>query len=615
MNQVLILINERTPIPIFFKKYRIVGLVFFILLFFTQHVLPVETDQQGSVPDPQKGYTAEMQLRQTLASFIYGPEFPYSRYNASDNTQGTLSWHARSFRQMSPEYTYTPKTVPDGQLNYQANSTWQDDFSEESCNFYTIVGTESGLVSGTVRADYLLYVPPTHPANTEMNYGVYPAEYVNYTDLSDYDTLSIKFSSERQNEISPVHYKIYLKNHNCPIQEIEDYDGSGSLREINIDLTGYPQRDQVEFIRFEQIITEMPSDSTIVNKLYSIEARGRYPIPIKRERVNNNLVYSEYLGNLFYTKWGAYSASGFFDSEDQKWKLWYGAGTPEHGSSDNIYYTETTDLNRPWSKPQRLTTDHSTRHTLIDPTGKLRAHNEQIGYGGDPSVIKVNGTYYLYFSGLEKELNDGRYTHWNKIYVATSENGQNWTVAGIPVDCATGGSLGYGAGSPSAVYRDGTFYLYYYTQAPDARYPDEPTGLVLKKSRDGIHFDQGISIHRGMGAMDVKYIPSLNIWAGTYYTEAGQFHPDTKAGIRVAFSEDGFSWNFDCSDKSLIAQNMNYPLNHNPGFIGNELGHGYETMFLTFGANDLPLTLNGYWFSAAQYDARQLFWSRVTIAK
>ena len=155
--------------------------------------------------------------------------------------------------------------------------------------------------------------------------------------------------------------------------------------------------------------------------------------------------------------------------------------------------------------------------------------------------------------------------------------------------------------------------MYYYTQAPSAEFPNEPTGLVLKKSQDGIHFGEGIEINRNIGSMDVKYVPSLRKWVGCYYAEEGQYIPSARAGVRIAFSEDGINWQFEHENEKMPAQNLDYPINHNPGFIGNEQGYGYETMFLTYGANDLPLTVNGYWFTAAQMDARQLEWSRISI--
>ena len=571
---------------------------------------PEPPGEKSYAPDAAAGYTAEMNLRKTIAVFQYGTEMPYDRYNTA---LPESSWHARSFAGRAPVYSYTPRYAGGPELEYYSNSGWASDESDSACNSFAVYGRESGSVTGTVQADYLMYVPPLSAAGSAFDFGGYPAEYANYLDLSDYETLNVVMSAS-SSDGSAVRYRLYLKNVGSDSVQIYEYSGESGVRnDIRVQLKPDLPRDRVEFLRFEHVAQDQPADVTVTYSLYFIEARAAAPAVTRDTTVAGNRVQSEYLGNVLYTKWGAYSASGFYDSSDGKWKLWYGAGLPERDSSDNVYYIETTDLDSCWSKPKRIVMDDSTGYKLVDPSGKLKRHDEQIGYGGDPGVVKVDGTYYMYFSALENGLDDGTYTHWNKIYVATSKDAKTWTVQGVPLDCATGGLLGYGGGSPSVVYYEGEFYMYYYTQAPDSRYPDEPCGLVLKKSADGVNFGRAISINPQMSTMDVKYIPSLRKWVGTYYSEANQFAPNTRGGVHVAFSEDGIEWMFDHSDNSLIAQNLDIPINHNPGLIGNELGHGYETMFLTYGANDLTLTIGGKWFSAAQYDARQLEWSRVTI--
>lgn len=561
--------------------------------------------------DEVAGYTEALPQRLEIADFKYGAEMPYGRYNESGNPD----WNARSFAYRAPVYSYVPRFFKGEELEYKATCDWKSDESDDDCNYFTVYGSETGGGEGTATADYLLYIPALDEEGAEFYYGKYPKEYENYLDLSDYEALYIDLSSTSSDK-KDVEYAIYWKNKGCEPKLLYEYEGKSGVRQtVEIDISEIPEneRSSLEFLRFEQRIRDISVKSTVTTRLYNIRAERKAPAVTRREEIFGMQVSSEYLGNVLYTKWGAYSASGFYDSSDKKIKIWYGAGTAECDSSDNIYYTECSDLSKGFSKPKRITTDDSTGYKLVDPSGKLKSHDEQIGYGGDPSVVKVNGTYYMYFSALENGLSDGTYTHWNKIYAATSTDGKIWTVAGVPVDCSTGGTLGYGAGSPSVVYKDGEFWMYYYTQAPDYRYPREACGLVLKKSADGITFSEAIEIDRSMSTMDVKYIPSLRKWVSTYYAEENQFTAGAKAGIRIAFSDNGVDWDFDHSNDKMIAQNFDYPLNHNPGFIGNELGQGYETMFLTYGANDLPLTVNGYWFSAAQYDARQLEWSRISI--
>jgi hypothetical protein len=77
----------------------------------------------------------------------------------------------------------------------------------------------------------------------------------------------------------------------------------------------------------------------------------------------------------------------------------------------------------------------------------------------DPSVLKVGGTYYMYYTGAA-----GDHAHGNAIGLATSTDGRVWTRAngGRPLVAAARNvdrNNAYGAGQPSAVYLAGYFYL------------------------------------------------------------------------------------------------------------------------------------------------------------
>ena len=75
----------------------------------------------------------------------------------------------------------------------------------------------------------------------------------------------------------------------------------------------------------------------------------------------------------------------------------------------------------------------------------------------DPSVIRVNGIYYMYYTGAA-----GDHALGNSIGLATSTDGISWTRANGPIVSPSHDlhrdNL-YGAGQPSAVYLDGWFYL------------------------------------------------------------------------------------------------------------------------------------------------------------
>lgn len=78
----------------------------------------------------------------------------------------------------------------------------------------------------------------------------------------------------------------------------------------------------------------------------------------------------------------------------------------------------------------------------------------------DPSVIKVGGIYYLYYTGAPA----GDHAHGNAIGLATSTDGRAWTRANgghpiiTPARQVSNHNV-YGAGQPAALYLDGWFYL------------------------------------------------------------------------------------------------------------------------------------------------------------
>lgn len=98
----------------------------------------------------------------------------------------------------------------------------------------------------------------------------------------------------------------------------------------------------------------------------------------------------------------------------------------------------------------------------------------------DPSVIKVNGTYYLYYTGWGGEHQLG-----NTIGLATSPDGRVWTRRGEPIITPSREAIGhnlYGAGQPSAVYLDGWFYLMFTDTS--GRGGEGGVGQFLLRSKD-----------------------------------------------------------------------------------------------------------------------------------
>lgn len=537
----------------------------------------------NSVPDPSEGYTGEMIQRKTIAKFEYGTAMPYNRYTVANRD---ANWQTRYWRFEQPEYLdYTPDASEE-ELKYASTTTWSSETSGGS-NYWTVYPSKEGK-QGTIRSDFMLYIkrdPAYEPDYTE--------NFENTMDLSEYNQIGFVFKSTHS-EGRKVSVKLYMYNRNSEkLHTLTECSlTSGRKTEIYCDISklAVSEKDSIDYIRFD-VISDLKQGETIRNDIYQIEAVNR-TTEKKTISVAGFEVESEYLGTVLECPWGAYSASGFYDSSDRKWKMWFGASTAEILAADNIYYIETEDINGEWSKAYRI--------NLNDPDQLLFPPDENPGYGGDPSVVKIDGTYYMYFTalplGLHEEYNGVTFNFWNKVYLATSTDGKNWDLHDEPIIDAhnSGRPLYYGAGGPSVIYKDGLFYMYYWTTSA---LEDNLTGLLLRTSEDGIHFGEATRIVTSNGGCDVKYIEEYDKWVMIY-------DYDEKCGLAV--SEDGI--NFILQKEEFIAQNDTCILNHNPGLIGNEYGYGYTTMFAVYGVNDLPLAGTG-----SNMDARRLEWSRFTI--
>ncbi|SDC67415.1 glycoside hydrolase family protein [Actinokineospora iranica] len=136
--------------------------------------------------------------------------------------------------------------------------------------------------------------------------------------------------------------------------------------------------------------------------------------------------------------------------EDGKYRMWWcsqlGAAVPP---GDDILLAEAPAPGGPYTGP-----DGSPALAVFSGGGGFDAMHTC-----DPSVIRVGGTYYLYYTGAA-----GDHAHGNAIGLATSRDGRTWTRAngGKPVVTAAhdvSRDNVYGAGQPAAVYLDGWFHL------------------------------------------------------------------------------------------------------------------------------------------------------------
>ncbi|SFT06503.1 beta-xylosidase [Saccharopolyspora flava] len=162
----------------------------------------------------------------------------------------------------------------------------------------------------------------------------------------------------------------------------------------------------------------------------------------------------------------------------------------------------------------------------------------------DPSVLHVDGRYYLYYTGAA-----GDHAHGNTIGVATSADGLTWTRGAAPIVTAAGEVARpnvYGAGQPSALFLDGWFYLLFTdTTARGAGW--NGAGQFVLRSRDPL-FGKGVEALTERGfepagagrtrsvvdafSADWAYSPTLDAFAIAHQTEAG---------TQITFWDTGFT--------------------------------------------------------------------------
>jgi hypothetical protein len=155
-----------------------------------------------------------------------------------------------------------------------------------------------------------------------------------------------------------------------------------------------------------------------------------------------------------------YSPS-FMKDTDGKYKLWW-CGAPDRTTTspgDHVIYSEAGSPGGPWTAPR----------IVFTPTGN-RTRFDGI-HICDPSVVKVRGTYYMYYTGSNDADLGG-------IGVATSVDGTNWTPlnGGNPIITRYAAGSTYGAGQPSVVFLDDWYYMLYYDSSGRAG----PGGYVLR---------------------------------------------------------------------------------------------------------------------------------------
>lgn len=159
------------------------------------------------------------------------------------------------------------------------------------------------------------------------------------------------------------------------------------------------------------------------------------------------------------------------------WCSQYGSAPP---AGDDILYAEADSPSGPFAGPG----GGSVPAVFSGNPGAFDAMHTC-----DPSVLRVGGTYYMYYTGAA-----GDHAHRNAIGVATSQDGMHWKrVTDGPIVTQAGDTIRdntYGAGQPAAVFLDGWFYLMF-TDTTGQAAGWNGAGQFVLRSRDPL-FSAGV---------------------------------------------------------------------------------------------------------------------------
>ncbi len=193
----------------------------------------------------------------------------------------------------------------------------------------------------------------------------------------------------------------------------------------------------------------------------------------------------------------------------------------------------------------------------------------------DPSVIHVNGTHYLYYTGAA-----GDHAHGNAIGVATSPDGVNWTRAngGRPIVSPSydeSRENTYGAGQPSAVHVGGWFYLMF-TDTTGGAAGWNGAGQFVLRSTDPLFVDRVEALGTGGFAPSAttaeprtRSVVDAFSADWTWIDALGAFAiaHETESGTTLTF------WDEDFTRNPVAPTTIPGPWQEGPGLLRTGEGH------------------------------------------
>ncbi len=185
---------------------------------------------------------------------------------------------------------------------------------------------------------------------------------------------------------------------------------------------------------------------------------------------------------------------------------------------------------------------HDRIHLAVSPDGEkwnrrgVVVGNDEANHVNDPSVVRVGGTYFMFYTRAVVEVTDD-------IAMATSQDGVHWDKQGPVLRPGAAGEWdSLCVGRPSVLFEDNVFKMWYDGRkdlplSAPGNVPKSATSTRLAgyaSSPDGIHWTKHTHpvFANGAGGVDVKKINGVYVMAF-----------ESAEGTQVAVSPDGiYSW-------------------------------------------------------------------------
>jgi len=245
------------------------------------------------------------------------------------------------------------------------------------------------------------------------------------------------------------------------------------------------------------------------------------------------------------------------------WCSQYGAARP---AGDDILHGSARTLDGPYRAPL----DRMPRAVFSGSRTNFDAKHTC-----DPSVIKVKGVYYLYYTGARGDHDFG-----NSIGVATSRDGLRWHRAnrGKPIVTPSHGrkrTNAYGVGQPSVVYLDGWFYLMF-TDTTGIAAGWNGAGQFLLRSHDP-RFNTGVEALGPKGFTKVPHTAMARSSSLVDAFSADLMWVDVLQAFAIAHqTEKGTTftfWDRDFTVNPHRPVSIPGPWREGPGLVRTPLGH------------------------------------------